>query len=721
MAILSKIRDRSMFLILIVGLALFAFVLDPSSIQSFFSSSKINAIGEVNGEEINRDEFIQEVEAYRAQTGGRSTQIQAVNAVWNTMVADKIFETQLEAAGIVVGEKDIWDAMIQLPQIQNSPLFKNEANLFDEERLKEYIANMQDDAEAGDSGAWLNWIATEKQIKQNLGRQAYTSLVKVGLGASLQEGKRFYLYQNTKIDARYVYVPYTTIADSLSIVSKDEIHKYLNENKKRFKPEATRTLQYVKFDIEPSEKDEEDIKNIVAGFIDDREEYSNAAKTTVNIAGLKNASDYDAFLSDNSSDLSIDNGYKYNNQLPEVISEEIFNAAIGDVVGPYKEYKYYKISKVIEIEQLPDSVKSSHIIIPFAGATRSNTLRTKEAAKKTADSVIALVRNNKAKFTEIADKINSDGTKGKGGDIGWVRKDQAFSQSFDKDFADFIYKKKVGSIDVVETAFGYHVIRIDEQTKPEKAVRLATYARSIEASEETENTIFEQAETLAAKLSEEDSNLDEIAVEENLKVQSALNLKVLEENIPGLNSQRQIIIWAFNEDTTLGDSKRFDIDVDGKRGYAVVLVKSMTEEDGIVVSSDLLAKVRPELINKKKAAQIKEKMKGATLEEIAKNSNSTVRSASLVTLGSPLLSGVGNEPGIVGAMSTLKLNEISDKIEGVKGVFVIEVTKREEPIQLENYNTFRKGMILKVQGKTFQLFQVLEETADIKDYRSNFF
>jgi peptidylprolyl isomerase/peptidyl-prolyl cis-trans isomerase D len=354
------------------------------------------------------------------------------------------------------------------------------------------------------------------------------------------------------------------------------------------------------------------------------------------------------------------------------------------------------------------------------GATRSASLKTKEEAKKSADSIYALVRYSKTKFTEVADEVNTDGTKGKGGDIGWVRKDQAFSAGFDKAFADFIYTHKAGSISVVETAFGYHVIRVDEQTTPEKAVRLATYARLIEASEETENNIFEEAETLASKLAD-GINLDEIAAEEGLITRSAVNLKVLEENIPGMNSQRQIVTWAFNAERELGDSKRFDVDVAGKRGYAVVLLKGKTEEDGIVVSSDLLARIRPELINKKKAAAIIENMKGSTLEEIAKNSNTTVRSASLVTLTSPLLSGVGNEPAIVGAMSTLKIDEVSDKIEGAKGVFVLKVTKREAPIQLENYDTFRNSAALKLQARTYQIFKVLEETADIRDNRGKFF
>ena len=720
MAILSKIRDRSMFLIFIVGMALFAFVLDPSSIQNFFSSSKVNSVGQVNGEDIDRDEFAQQVEAYRSQSNGRATQMQAVNAVWNSMVSEKIFQSQLEKAGIVVGEKDIWDAMVALPEIQNSPLFKNEINLFDEEKLKEYIANMKDEADAGNSKAWTNWLATEKSIKQNLERQAYSSLVSVGLGASLEEGKRDYTFDNTKMDAKFVFVPYSSIADSLSYVSKDEIQDYLEENSKRFKPEATRTLKYVKFDIIPSAEDDAGVKNLVESFINDREEYNKAAKLTETVAGLKNATDYEAFLSENKSDLSIDNSYKFKNQLPATIAEAIFEAPIGAIVGAYKDNGYYKISKIVETLQLPDSVKSSHIIVPYAGTTRSTSTKTKEEAKKTIDSIFTIVKRSKAKFAEIADEVNSDGTKGKEGDIGWVRKDQAFSAGFDKDFANYIFKNKAGSIDVIETAFGFHIIRIDEQTKLQDAVRLATFSRLIEASEETENTIFEQAETLASNLAD-GKKIDDLAAESAYKVQSAVNLKALSENIPGLNNQRQIVTWAFNTDRELNDSRRFDVDVAGKRGYAVVVLSGMTEEDGMVLSSDILLNIRPELMNKKKAAMIKEKMNGATLEEIAQNASSNVRAASSVTLASPLLSGVGNEPAIVGAMSTLKIGEVSDKIEGEKGVFVVLVSKREPVAELDNYETFRNNKVVKLKGRSYQLYQVLEEAADITDNRGKFF
>ncbi|MFD1293474.1 peptidylprolyl isomerase [Lutibacter holmesii] len=720
MAILSKIRDRSMFLILIVGLALFAFVLDPSSIQNFFSASKVNSIGEVNGHEIDREEFARQVESYRAQSGGRATQIQAVNAVWDTFVGEKIFETQLNEAGIVVGEKDIWDAMVALPEIQSSPLFKNQANLFDEEKLKEYIANLKDEADSGNTEAWYNWLNTEKSIKQNLERQAYTSLVVAGLGTSVEEGKEDYLFKNSSITGQFVYVPYSSVVDSIAEVSTSDIRNYVVSNTKKYKPEATRSLEYVKFDIVPSLADDQATKAEVESFINDREEYSNAAKATVKIAGLKNATDYAEFLSDNRSDLSLDTGYKYRSQVARTIAEQVFNAEVGDVIGAYKENGYYKISKLVEVLQLPDSVKSSHIIIPYAGSTRSTSLKSKEDAKASADSIFKLVRNNKTKFTEVANEINTDGTKGKGGDIGWIRKDQAFSAGFDKDFADFIYKNKTGSIKVVETAFGFHIIKIEEQTASKKAVKLATFARLIEASEETENNIFEQAETLAATIAE-GNTIEEVAAEKGFNLKSALNLKALDEEVPGLTNQRQIVTWAFNSERNVGDSKRFDIDVNGQRGYAIVYLTEKTSKDEVALSPEIIAEVRPLLMNEKKAEMISDKLSGDTLEEIAASGSTNVRNASSINLASPIITGVGNEPAVVGAMSTITLNEVSEMIPGVKGVFFVKVTKRDPPIDIENYESFRKAIATGLKSRTYQLYQVLEETADINDNRASFF
>lgn len=709
-----------MFLILIVGLALFAFVLNPSSIQRFFSASKTNEVGEVNGEVIGREDFASQVENYRSRYGSRVSQMQAVNAVWNSTVSEKIFQNQLEEAGIVVGEKDIWDAMVAMPEIQKSPLFKNKAGLFDEDKLKEYVATLEDDAKAGNTQGWANWLNTEKQIKQNLERQAYTTLVGAGLGASLKEAERDYVFSNQSLSGNYVFMPYSNIADSLVTVTKKEILNYVKENPNTFKPEATRSIQYLKFDIVPSVADEEAVKAEVASYINDKEEYSNAAKSIIKINGLKNATKYEDFLVENKSDVLVDNSYKYQNQVSKEVSDAVFSGKVGDVFGPYKENGLYKISKLVEVIQIPDSVKSSHIIVPYKGATRSTSIKTPEEAKKTADSIYNLVKNSDTKFKEIADKVNSDGTKGKGGSIGWVTKNQAFSASFDKDFAKFIFKNKTGSIKVVKTAFGYHVIKINEQTKLNKAVKLVTFARSIEPSEDTENLIFQKAETAASKLVD-GNKIDEVAKADGYKVQSAVNLKVLSENVPGLGAQRQIVTWSYKPEREISNSKRFDINIGDKRGYAVVVLTGRTSADEISLNTSIIAKVRPLLMNKKKAALLKDKVKGNTLVEIAKNATTAVRTANSVSLSSPLISGVGNEPAVAGAMSTLTLNKVSSVIEGTKGLFVVEVTKRENPIKLDNYNGFRNNISKKLQGRSYQLYQVLQDNADIKDYRAKFF
>ena len=201
MAVLSKIRERSLFLIIIIALALFSFVLSGLFDGNLFNKTA-TSIGEVNGEPISREEFAQQVEFNRSRSNGRSSNTQNVNNAWNTLVREKVYQTQLEKSGVVVGEKDVWDAMVTQISSQNSPQIANEIGLFDPEILKEYIATLQDNAEEGESGgtAWISWINYEKGIKKNLEQTTYNALIRAGLGSTLAEGKRDYNFQNVSVD-----------------------------------------------------------------------------------------------------------------------------------------------------------------------------------------------------------------------------------------------------------------------------------------------------------------------------------------------------------------------------------------------------------------------------------------------------------------------------------------------------------------------------------------
>ena len=141
MAVLSKIRERSMFLIIIIGLALFAFVLDPSTLGDFFNSNKVNEIGEINGESISRQEFTQELESYKQKAGNGVTEMQASKTVWDNIVRKKIYKNQLSEAGITIGEADVWNEIVNASFVQSNPEYQNEAGLFDENKFKQFLAS----------------------------------------------------------------------------------------------------------------------------------------------------------------------------------------------------------------------------------------------------------------------------------------------------------------------------------------------------------------------------------------------------------------------------------------------------------------------------------------------------------------------------------------------------------------------------------------------------
>ena len=286
MAVLSKIRERSLFLIIIIALALFSFVLSGLFQGNIFSKNTTD-IGEVNGEPINREEFAQQVEAFRLRSNGRSSNVQNVNNAWNTLVREKVYETQLKKSGIVVGEKDIWDAIVNQVSMQNSPQFMNEVGMFDQEN----IATLQENATTDEQSkaAWLSWLDYEKSIKNNLEQNTYNTLVKAGLNSTLLEGKADYFFQNTNVDLEYVYVPFSSIADSLVKVNDEDVKNYIKARKKEFTANESRDIQYVSFNIAPSLEDEQAIQKELNTLIDDREEYSAAAKSTVNVLGFKNA------------------------------------------------------------------------------------------------------------------------------------------------------------------------------------------------------------------------------------------------------------------------------------------------------------------------------------------------------------------------------------------------------------------------------------------------
>jgi len=693
MAVLSKIRERSMFLIIIIGLALFAFVLDPSTLGDFFNSSKVNEIGEVNGESISREEFSAAIETYKQQAGNGVSEMQASKTVWDNIVRKKIYQNQLTEAGVTVGETDIWNEVINASSVKNNPQFLNEAGLFDETKFKQFLADTKEN-NTQMWGAWSNYI---NQIRDNTEKNTYNNLVTAGLGASLKEGEFKHFVENTKLNAQFVFVPYTTIADSLVAVSKSEIKAYINENAKNFQVDASRDISYVKFNIKATAADENAIKDEVAGFIED----------------FKSTSNEKEFLSENDADTNIDEKFQFESAVNKTVASTIFKGTKGAVFGPYKDQGYFKISKITAVSKMPDSARASHILIPFVGAQRvaPDVTRTEEEAKKLADSILKVVKRNRRKFEKLAKDLSSDkGSGAKGGDLDWF----TYTRMTPK-FRDFAFEGKRGDIGVVKTPFGYHIIKIDGQKNRQTVLKLATFGRKIIASEATENTVFQKAGQFALAVSK-DKKFFDIAKENKYVTQPAIGLKVLDENVPGLGNQRQIISWAFGRDTKITDFKTFDLE-----GSHVVAFVTAKTAKGLLSATKAINSVRPTLINEKKATLIANTFTGSTLEEISKENNTIVRNGTGVTLKSPTLSGAGSEPKVVGAMFHATANKVYKNIAGNKGVYAFRLTNKETPTALPNYEAMRNTISRGRKTKTTVIYEAIKKASEVVDTRANLY
>lgn len=708
MAVLSKIRERSIFLIIIIAMALFAFVL--GDLFKYRKSS--NLIGEVNGEPVTREEFSKEMDLFKARSGDKASQIQSAKAVWNSIISEKIYTKQLNDAGIVVGEEDVWNAIISLPYIQSSPLFQNEAGQFDQEKLKEYLVTLKENAATNPQDTqWASWILSEKSIKRNLEQNIYTGLIINGISATLVEGKNYYYDQTTKSDIEYVFVPFNTVEDNLFKISDSEVKSYVNERKKQFQVEASRDLSFVKFDILPTLEDEEIVKKEVANMLNDKDEYSTAAKSTIKVLGFKNTTDDKLFFTENNSDLPFSDDYLTKSRLPLAIADSILSAQTNTVVGPYKDGDFYKISKIKDFKQIPDSVKASHILISFAGAMRSTEKRSEADSKKLADSIFALVKNDKTKFAELAKSTSFDKESGaKGGELGWFT-----YETMVPEFRDYVFTNKKGDVGLVKSSFGYHIIRIDDQKNFQKAVKMVTFARKIEATEKTENAIFEKAESFTSNATST-KNLQQQAQKSGYEVYPISGVKMMDESLADIKNQRTIINWAFKKDTKVGSIKRFDTE----NGYIVVQLDK-SQEKGLMDLSVASIGVRRILFEQKKAEYIKKEMGELSLADIATKFKMPLQSSLAVSLASPVIPSVGRSIGLIGAINASKPGDILRGVKDNSGVFAVKIVKREAPTELTNYDAFRKQLFAKLQLSSYKLYNALEKESEIVDNRALYY
>jgi len=413
---------------------------------------------------------------------------------------------------------------------------------------------------------------------------------------------------------------------------------------------------------------------------------------------------------DRNSDTKFDTIYKAKKNLPSSVADTLMNLNVGQIYGPYKDGDSFKISKMMD-RKPNGSVKASHILLAYTGATRANpeVTRTKEEAETKAKELLREAKKSGVVFSELA-RDNSDGPSApNGGDLGYFQKGVMVPK-----FNDFAFNNRVGAIGMVETDFGFHVIKIDDK---EDVVQIATMTREIVASEETINTLFTKATKFEMETIEDENAFSELAKKEGYVVRPVNKIKALDENLPGLANQRNIVQWAFNGDTEVGDIKRFNIN----NGYAVVQLTGSYEE-GVMSVEDASVLVLPILRKERKAAQIIAANKGKDMSAIASDNGVSISNASALTVKSPTIPGAGSEPVVVGTAYGMATGETSGLIEGNTGVFKIEIVKRTEAPKLDNYSVYANSLKTGAASRVnTAVYDALKDGSEIEDKRATFY
>jgi len=702
MAILGSLRKNSVVLITVIGMALFAFVISGVFDGKGYTSQ--DPIGMVNDQDLSIEEFRNQVDFL--ERSYNLSGMNAVNSVWDQTVRNLILKNQFELSGVDSGKDHLEYILSQNPSFNSEPSFLNDAKIFEIEKFIDLIVEYK----TTNPDAYEQWKKQESIFQSQSNEKIYFDLIASGINFSFKDGEFEYLLQNDRVDIEYVQIPYSSIPDSLVKLKNSDVQKYIKSNHTDFKIDASRSIEYVLFEEKPSIEDENETKSFLESFLVEKKEYNDISKQEETIPSLLTAKNLTEFINQN-SEIKFDSIYVPKGSLPNNDANILFNLNKGQNYGPYLDDEYFKISRMLD-KKKGGNVRASHILISFKGSKNASPeiTRSKSEARKEANRILKLVRKNPDSFSGLAFEFSDGPSKSSGGDLGFFQEGAMV-----KPFNDFVFSKKEGTIGVVETDFGFHVINI---VAKEDLVLLASIAIKNIPSENTSDKTFNLATKFEINLSK-NKNLNELAKENNYEIKPVSNIKILDDNLPGLTNQRRLVQWLFSEEVELNSYKRFDL---SNGGYLIAQVTDLREE-GLSSVEDVTFTAVPKVRNQKKAELIiKQNKKNKSLEDLANNNNTEIKKALALNQKNATISGAGREPLLVGHAFGLKVDQISDFIIGENGVYKIKVTKKDKSSGLDTYSSYQNQLLLSSRPSVNStLYQAVKESAEIIDNRSTYY
>ncbi len=691
MAVIGKIREKSGLVMVIIGVGMLAFLLPTDGIQGLFGGND-NSLGEIGDIEVTGQEFDQRLQVALSQweNQNQSTATAEVresfkDQVWTEIIREVVLESQFKELGIAVSPEELFD-MVQgsdpHPQVQQAFTDPN-TGVFNPSQVLQFLKSL----ETMPAENRTQWLLFEDGIEKERISTKYNNLLTKGLYATSSQVKRAYTEQNEQRTIKFVAKRYVSVNDSTITVTEEELKGYYNEHKSEYKQDASREIEFVKFEVTPSEADIAEAKKWI-------NETAEEFKIT----------DNDSSFVVYNSEVPLDETHYGVGAMPLGIDSTFFYAEIGTITDVYEQEGAFMVTKLSKTKMVPDSVKARHILLKTTQQPSDTLLEAK------LDSIKSEIENG-ADFAEIAKAVSEDvGSAIEGGDLGWFKEGVMVPT-----FNDACFDGKVGDMVIVPSQFGFHLIEVLEQADKVKKIQLSTVTRKNVPSNETFDAAFAKASMFFTNNSTTETFTKATEGEEYAKF-IATEVKVSDKNIPGMANVRELVRWSFNNDKG-SVSAPFQFD-----NTFVVAHLAEVREEGTATMEQVEIQVELGAKRKKKAAMFIEEMKGvASLDELATKTGGTVESAPNVNFAAYAIPGMGQELRINGMASTLQQGQMSIPIEGQTGVFVIQIETVTPAAETTDYSAIKTQLNQTNSAVTGQLVEALKDKYGVVDKRYKFY